>query len=105
MGPGQAHRTCRNVDHWSPAMLPICHCGIRFSFEHVLRRNRHTLALSRSPGASTTGPSSSPREQVRRLLSGVGTPHDYAFLAFVLGSRSSHPDRPQTFILRAKYEA
>jgi site-specific recombinase XerD len=72
----------RNVDHWSPATLRICYCGIRFFFEHVLRRNWHTLALinvkreQRLPVVLT-------REEVRRLLGAVRTPHNQTFLATV----------------------
>ena len=72
----------RNVDHWSPATLRICYCGIRFFFEHVLRRNWHTLALIHAKREQHL-PVVLSREEVRRLLAAVHTPHNYAFLATV----------------------
>jgi integrase/recombinase XerD len=72
----------RNVDHWSPATLRICYCGIRFFFEHVLRRNWHTLALIHAKREQHL-PVVLSREEVRRLLAAVRTPHNYAFLATV----------------------
>lgn len=70
------------VDQWSPATLRICYSGIRFFFEHVLHRNWHTLKVIHAQREQQL-PTVLSREKVRRLLRGVRTPHNYAFLATV----------------------
>jgi integrase/recombinase XerD len=72
----------RNVDRWSPATLRICYSGIRFFFEQVLHRDWPTLKLIHAQ-RETHLPIVLSREEVRRLLSCVRTPHNYAFLATV----------------------
>ena len=72
----------RNVDQCSPATLRICYSGIRFFFEHVLHRNWHTLRLIHAQREKQL-PTVLGREEVRRLLSCVRTPHNYAFLSTV----------------------
>lgn len=72
----------RNVDRWAPATLRICYSGIRFFFEQVLHRDWPILKLIHAQ-RETHLPIVLSREEVRRLLSCVRTPHNYAFLATV----------------------
>ena len=57
----------KNVDGLAPASLRICSSGIRFFYQHVLKRDWHTLTLMR---AQTTHhlPAVLSIEAVRRLL-------------------------------------
>ena len=72
----------RNIDRWSPATLRICYSGLQFFFEHVLHRDWHTLKLIHAQREQQL-PTVLSREEVRRLLGCVRTPHNYAFLATV----------------------
>jgi integrase/recombinase XerD len=72
----------RNVDHWSSNTMRICYCGIRFFFVHVLQRDWHLFQILRAKNESRL-PAVLSREEVRRLLSCVRTPHNYAFLSTV----------------------
>src|SRR5499425_3751703 len=38
----------KNVDGLAPASMRICYSGIRFFYEHVLKRDWHTLSLLRA---------------------------------------------------------
>src|SRR4029453_1008571 len=38
----------KNVDGLAPASMRICYSGIRFFYQHVLRRDWHTLTLLRA---------------------------------------------------------
>jgi len=72
----------RNRDHWSPNTMRICYCGIRFFFVQVLQRNWHLFQILRAKNESRL-PAVLSREELRRLLSCVRTPHNYAFLSTV----------------------
>ncbi|MGH7484065.1 MAG: site-specific integrase [bacterium] len=72
----------RNVDHWSPNTMRICYCGIRFFFVQVLQRNWHLFQILRAKNESRL-PSVLSQEEVRRVLGGVRTAHNYAFLSTV----------------------
>src|SRR6266487_2058941 len=39
----------KNVDGLAPASMRICYSGIRFFYQHVLKRDWHTLSLIRAP--------------------------------------------------------
>jgi integrase/recombinase XerD len=72
----------RNRDHWSPNTMRICYCGIRFFFVHVLKRDWHLFQILRAKSESRL-PAVLSQQEVRRILSCVRTPHNYAFLSTV----------------------
>ena len=72
----------RNVDHWSLNTMRICYCGIRFFFVQVLKRDWHLFQILRAKSESRL-PAVLSREELRKLLSCVRTPHNYAFLSTV----------------------
>jgi integrase/recombinase XerD len=78
----------RNVDGWSASTMRISYCGIRHFFNHVLRRDWHTLSMVRAQSERKLPPILS-REEVRALLGCVSTPHNRAFLTtvYALGLR------------------
>ena len=74
----------RNVDHWAPNSMRISYCGIRFFFVQVLRRDWNLFQILRAKSESRL-PAILSQEEVRRILSCVHTPHNYAYLATVYG--------------------
>ena len=46
----------KNVNKWAPNTMRICYCGIRFFFEHVLKRDWHILNLIRAQMKEATQP-------------------------------------------------
>src|SRR5438876_2620849 len=65
----------KNVDGLASASMRICSSGIRFFYQHVLKRDWHTLALMR---AQTTHrlPAVLSVEEVRRLLTAATPLHN-----------------------------
>src|SRR5215831_17464826 len=57
----------KNVDGLAPASMRICYSGIRFFYQHVLKRDWSTLALIRAHTAHRL-PAGLSVEEVRRLL-------------------------------------
>jgi hypothetical protein len=90
----------RNRDHWSPNTMRISYCGIRFFFLHVLKRDWHLFQILRAKSESRLAAMLS-REEVRKILICVRTPHNYAFLSTVYAcgrtdsASGSIPDRPR----------
>lgn len=74
----------RNHSHWAPNSMRISYCGIRFFFVQVLQRNWHLFDILRAKSESRL-PAILSQEEVRRILSCVHTPHNYAYLATVYG--------------------
>ena len=74
------HRT--NVDGLAPASLRICYSGIRFFYQHVLKRDWYTLSLLR---AQTTHrlPAVLSVEEVRRLLASATPLHNQVYFTTV----------------------
>ena len=72
----------KNVDQWASSTMRICYVAIRFFFIHVLRRDWHTLELLRAEQERRL-PVVLSREEVRRLLGCVRTPHNRVFLSTV----------------------
>ena len=72
----------KNVDGLAPASMRICYSGIRFFYEHVLKRDWHTLSLLR---AQTTHhlPAVLSIEEVRRLLSSATPLHNQVYFTTV----------------------
>ena len=69
----------KNLDRWSANTLRICYCGIRFYFVKVLGRNWTLFNIVRAKNESRL-PTVLSRAEVRRLLDGVHTAHNRAFL-------------------------
>ena len=65
----------KNVDGLAPASLRICSSGIRFFYQHVLKRDWHTLTLMRAPTAHRL-PAVLSVEEVRRLLTSATPLHN-----------------------------
>src|SRR6266704_5677904 len=72
----------KNVDGLAPASLRICYSGIRFFYQHVLKRDWHTLSLLR---AQTTHrlPAVLSVEEVRRLLASATPLHNQVYFTTV----------------------
>jgi site-specific recombinase XerD len=73
---------CQEVIKWSPATMRICYSGIKFFFINVLKRKWHTLKLAKAKREKRL-PAILSREEVRKILSHVNTPHNYAYLKTV----------------------
>ena len=72
----------RNADGWSPNTLKISYCGIRFFFEHVLRREWHIFQILK-PQKEKRLPCVLSRSEVFQIFRHVRTFHNYAFLTTV----------------------
>jgi site-specific recombinase XerD len=72
----------KNVDGLAPASMRICYSGIRFFYQHVLKRDWHTLTLMR---AQTTHhlPAVLSIEEVRRLLTSATPFHNQVYFTTV----------------------
>ncbi|HSF30625.1 MAG TPA: site-specific integrase, partial [Candidatus Tectomicrobia bacterium] len=72
----------KNVDGLAPASMRICYSGIRFFYQHVLKRDWHTLSLLR---AQTTHrlPAVLSVEEVKRLLSSATPLHNQVYFTTV----------------------
>jgi integrase/recombinase XerD len=72
----------KNVDGLAPASMRICYSGIRFFYQHVLKRDWHTLSLIR---AQTTHrlPAVLSVEEVRRLLKAATPLHNQVSFTIV----------------------
>ena len=65
----------KNVDSLAPASMRICYSGIRFFYQHVLKRDWHTLSLMRAQTARRL-PAVLSVEEVRRLLASATPVHN-----------------------------
>jgi site-specific recombinase XerD len=72
----------KNVDKWSPNTMRICYCGIRFFYEHVLKRTWHILGILRAQNERRL-PAVLSVEEVSNILACVKTFHNYAYLSTV----------------------
>jgi integrase/recombinase XerD len=78
----------KNVDHLAPNSMRICYSGIRFFYQHVLKRDWHTLSLIRAETEHRL-PTVLSIQEIRRLLQ-VATPlHNqvYCTTLYSLGRR------------------
>lgn len=73
---------CKNVSKWSGSSLRICYSGIRFFFVNVLQRDWHTFDYLRAKREQKL-PAVLSKEEVKRILESVRTPHNHAFLVTV----------------------
>jgi integrase/recombinase XerD len=65
----------KNVDGLAPASMRICYSGIRFFYQHVLKRDWHTLSLIRAQPTHRL-PAVLSVEEVRRLLKAATPLHN-----------------------------
>jgi site-specific recombinase XerD len=74
------HRT--NVDHLAPASMRLCYSGVRFFYQHVLKRDWHTLTLIR-PQLTHRLPAVLRVAEVKRLLASATPFHNQGYLTTV----------------------
>src|SRR2546428_9714975 len=72
----------KNVDSLAPASMRICSSGIRFFYQHVLKRDWHTLTRMRAHTAHHL-PAVLRVEQVRRLRASATPLHNQAYFTTV----------------------
>jgi len=72
----------KNVNMWAPKTMRICYCGIRFFYTNVLQHDWHIFNILRAQTEHRL-PAVLSEEEVRKILSCVNTPHNYAYLTTV----------------------
>lgn len=72
----------KNVDLWSPNTMRICYSGIRFFYEHVIKRDWHILGILRAQVEHRL-PAILSREEVFEVLKHVRTLQNYTYFAVV----------------------
>ncbi|MGE3542122.1 MAG: site-specific integrase [Candidatus Tectimicrobiota bacterium] len=72
----------KNVDGLAPASMRICYSGIRFFYQHVLKRDWHTLSFMRAQ-TSHRLPAVLSVEEVRRLLQAAPPLHNQVYFTTV----------------------
>ncbi len=72
----------KNVTGWAPDTMKICYCGIRFFYEHVIRRDWHIFNILKSEKERRL-PCVLSREEVYSILRHVRTFHNHTYLATV----------------------
>jgi site-specific recombinase XerD len=72
----------KNVDNLAPASMRICYSGIRFFYQHVLKRDWHTLTLIRAQTEHRL-PAALSVEEVRRLLKAATPLHNHVYFTAV----------------------
>jgi site-specific recombinase XerD len=72
----------KNVDRLAPASMRLCYSGIRFFYQHVLKRDWHTLSLIRAQTEHRL-PAVLSVEEVRRLLKAATPLHNQVYFTAV----------------------
>jgi site-specific recombinase XerD len=72
----------KNVDHLALNSMRICHSGIRFFYQHVLKRDWHTLSLIRAQTEHRL-PAVLSLQEVRRLLASATPLHNQVYFTTV----------------------
>ena len=72
----------KNVDHLAPASMRICYSGIKFFYQHVLKRDWHTLSLLRAQTEHRL-PAVLSVQEVRRLLKTATPLHNQVYFTTV----------------------
>jgi site-specific recombinase XerD len=72
----------KNVDHLAPNSMRICYSGIRFFYQHVLKRDWHTLSLIRAQTEHRL-PAVLSVQEVRRLLKSATPLHNQIYFTTV----------------------
>ncbi len=72
----------KNDCNWSSNTMKICYCGIRFFYEHVIRREWHIFKILKSQKEKRL-PCVLSRKEVYAVLSYIHTLHNFTYLATV----------------------
>jgi integrase/recombinase XerD len=72
----------KNVDGLAPASMRLCYSGIRFFYQHVLKRDWDTLTLIR-PQLTHRLPAVLSVEEVKRLLASATPLHNHVYFTTV----------------------
>jgi integrase/recombinase XerD len=72
----------KNVDRLAPASMRICYSGIRFFYQHVLKRDWHTLSLIRAQTEHRL-PAVLSVQEVRHLLKAAPPLHNQVYFTTV----------------------
>lgn len=72
----------KNVDQLAPNSMRICYSGIRFFYQHVLKRDWHTLSLIRAQTEHRL-PAVLSTQEVRRLLKAATPLHNQVYFTTV----------------------
>ncbi len=72
----------KNVDGLAPASMRICYSGIRFFYQHVLKRDWHTLSLIRAQTEHRL-PAVLSVQEVKRLLKSATPLHNQVYFTTV----------------------
>jgi integrase/recombinase XerD len=72
----------KNVDNLAPASMRICYSGIKFFYQHVLKRDWHTLSLIRAQTEHRL-PAVLSLEEVKRLLNAATPLHNQVYFTTV----------------------
>jgi len=72
----------QDVSVWSTATMRICYSGVKFFFQHVLRRDWHLPAIAQARRERRL-PAVLSRDEVRKIFSSVRPFHNYAYLVTV----------------------
>lgn len=72
----------KNVDKLAPNSMRICYSGIRFFYQHVLKRDWHTLSLIRAQTEHRL-PAVLSAQEVRRLLKAATPLHNQVYFTTV----------------------
>lgn len=72
----------KTKDKWSPNTMRICYCGIKFFYEHVLKRDWHILGILRAQNEHRL-PAVLSRQEIQKIFSCLTTFHNYVFLTTV----------------------
>jgi integrase len=78
----------RNEDKWTPSTLKISYCGIKFLYQHILKKDWHLLKILKAQPEKRL-PCVLSREELFNVLSKVKMERNYTFLftVYSLGVR------------------
>jgi len=68
----------QNESEWAPATLRIAYTGIKFFYQHVVKRDWHTLKLLKAPYERRL-PAVLTTEEIRLIFSHIKTFHNFVF--------------------------
>ncbi len=72
----------KNVTGWAPNTLRISYCGIKFFYQHVVKRDWHTLNILKAQSERRL-PCVLTRQEIDRIFKKVTTFHNFAFLSTI----------------------
>lgn len=72
----------KNVTGWAPNTLRISYCGIKFFYQHVVKRDWHTLSILKAQSERRL-PCVLTRQEIDRIFEKVTTFHNFVFLSTI----------------------